>query len=75
MSSFSILERLPQITVNAGPSDELWPERLKEELRALIGYTTLLKSSGEEWFSIKPSQDGARCVWQEPLSERASLVL
>ncbi|KAJ1614996.1 hypothetical protein OIY81_194 [Cryptosporidium canis] len=60
MSNFSILENVPQITINAGPSDSQWPDRLKEELRALIGYTTLLKDSGEEWFNIKPFQNGTR---------------
>ncbi|KAH8583347.1 uncharacterized protein ELE39_000115 [Cryptosporidium sp. chipmunk genotype I] len=56
----SISEKLPQITINAGPLDNLWPERLKEELKALIGYVTLLKNSGEEWFNIKPLQNGTR---------------
>lgn len=60
MNSCLILEKIPKITISAGPSDNLWSERLKEELKALIGYTTLLKSSGEEWFNIKPLQNGTR---------------
>ncbi|KAJ1612386.1 hypothetical protein OJ253_556 [Cryptosporidium canis] len=66
MSNFSILENVPQITINAGPSDSQWHDRLKEELRALIGYTTLLKDSGEEWFNIKPFQNGTRFYFNVP---------
>lgn len=60
MNNYSTLEKLPQITINAGPLDNLWPERLKEELKVLIGYVALLKDSGEEWFNIKPLQDGTK---------------
>ncbi|OII73794.1 uncharacterized protein cubi_03591 [Cryptosporidium ubiquitum] len=60
MNCYSILEKIPPITIGAGPSDDLWSERLKEELKALIGYTSLLKNSGEEWFNIKPLQNGTR---------------
>ncbi|POM84807.1 Ubiquitin-fold modifier-conjugating enzyme 1 family protein [Cryptosporidium meleagridis] len=60
ISLSSISDKLPQITINAGPLDKLWSERLKEELRVLIGYVALLKDSGEEWFNIKPLQDGTK---------------
>ncbi|KAF7456023.1 Ubiquitin-fold modifier-conjugating enzyme 1 [Cryptosporidium felis] len=66
MNRYLIGDQVPPITINAGPSDNLWPERLKEELRALIGYVSLLKDSGEEWFKIKPYQNGTRWVPEGP---------
>ncbi len=53
-ASSSNLAKLPPLTVNAGPMDTLWDDRLKEELVALVTLVEINSNNGTEWFSIEP---------------------
>ena len=48
----------PLLTVNASPSDENWPARLKEEYTSLIQYVSKNKENGSDWFKIESNADG-----------------
>lgn len=55
------VSRIPLLSVRASPRNkELWPERLKEELHALIQYVRLAKAKDQDWFTIKPNPEGTR---------------
>lgn len=45
--------KIPYLTVNAGPTDDNWIARLKEEYTSLIKYVTMNKESGDDWFTIE----------------------
>ncbi|KAL2895386.1 Ubiquitin-fold modifier-conjugating enzyme 1 [Bienertia sinuspersici] len=52
----STLTKIPLLTKKAGPRDgEAWTERLKEEYKALIAYTSMNKSNDNDWFRITAS--------------------
>jgi ufm1-conjugating enzyme 1 len=51
-------DRLPTFTVNAGPRDPNWPDRLREELMCLIQYIETTKADDNEWFYIEPDESG-----------------
>jgi ufm1-conjugating enzyme 1 len=53
----SNVTKLPTFTVNASPLDPKWPDRLREELVALI---TLVEEQAErdaDWFQIEPTDE------------------
>ena len=54
----SIAEKIPLLTVNAGPRDPLWMDRLREEYSALISYIEINQSDDNEWFTIEPDDSG-----------------
>lgn len=48
-------EQIPTLTIRAGPRDgDLWVQRQKEELKALIKYVQMNKQSDNDWFMIEP---------------------
>ena len=56
-----LAEKIPLLTVNAGPSDaERWVARLREEYTALIKYVELMKSTNSEWFTVEADRTGTR---------------
>lgn len=49
----STVGEIPLLTTRAGPRDgEAWRQRLKEEYRALIAYTSVNKAKDNDWFRI-----------------------
>lgn len=54
----SASERIPLLSVNAGPRDANWPERLREEYAALIRYIEMSQAEDNEWFLIEPDDSG-----------------
>jgi ufm1-conjugating enzyme 1 len=53
------VERIPILTVEAGPRDgEKWIERLKEELAALIKYVQINKENDNDWFKVECDETG-----------------
>ena len=71
------LSALPLLKSNAGPRDAAWPDRLKEELLALITvragvktyhyflhalqYVKNNKANDNDWFKLECNKDGTRC--------------
>eukprot|EP00854_Cymbomonas_tetramitiformis_P006884 gene6884-8218_t len=50
------VRKIPLLTINAGPRDgEEWGKRLKEELKALIGFVQSNKATDNDWFQISPA--------------------
>lgn len=43
---------IPMLTVHAGPKDEKWKDRFKEELKAIILYVKSNKQQDNDWFKI-----------------------
>lgn len=60
----STLTQIPLLTVKAGPRDgATWTQRLKEEYKALIAYTSMNKSKDNDWFRISAANpEGTRWV-------------
>ncbi|BET01768.1 unnamed protein product [Nesidiocoris tenuis] len=55
------LGAIPLLKTKAGPRDkELWPQRLSEELQALIAYTEHNKTSDNDWFRLESNEEGTR---------------
>ena len=55
-STRSSVERLPLLSVRAGPRDgDAWLPRLKQELHALIQYAQQNKRADQDWFVVQPS--------------------
>jgi ufm1-conjugating enzyme 1 len=52
--------KIPILTVKAGPKDKNWPDRLKEEYLALIEYVKHNQEEDNEWFQIEPNSDGTK---------------
>jgi ufm1-conjugating enzyme 1 len=50
--------RIPLLSVKAGPNDEGWTLRVKEELRSLIACIAANKAEDAHWFLLQPSPDG-----------------
>jgi ufm1-conjugating enzyme 1 len=49
----STVGEIPLLSTRAGPRDgEAWRQRLKEEYRALIAYTSVNKAKDNDWFRI-----------------------
>ncbi|XP_008785311.1 ubiquitin-fold modifier-conjugating enzyme 1-like isoform X2 [Phoenix dactylifera] len=52
-STQSALTQIPLLSTRAGPRDgAAWTQRLKEEYRALIAYTSMNKAGDNDWFRI-----------------------
>ncbi|KAL6527306.1 hypothetical protein OROGR_016396 [Orobanche gracilis] len=58
----STLTQIPLLSVKAGPRDGgTWTQRLKEEYKALIAYTSMNKSNDNDWFRISAANpEGTR---------------
>ncbi|KAL6907557.1 hypothetical protein ACP4OV_002596 [Aristida adscensionis] len=58
----SVVGEIPLLSTRAGPRDgEAWRQRLKEEYRALIAYTSINKSKDNDWFRISAANpEGTR---------------
>eukprot|EP01017_Pseudomicrothorax_dubius_P002148 TRINITY_DN0_c862_g1_i2.p1 TRINITY_DN0_c862_g1~~TRINITY_DN0_c862_g1_i2.p1 ORF type:complete len:162 (+),score=42.30 TRINITY_DN0_c862_g1_i2:50-535(+) len=56
----SAVEKIPLLTVNAGPRDPNWIDRLKEEFLALIKYVEINKAEDNDWFKIESNREGTR---------------
>ncbi|KAL0488688.1 ubiquitin-fold modifier-conjugating protein [Acrasis kona] len=54
------LQKIPLLTEKAGPRDEGWEKRLKEEYAALIKYVKLNKDTDSSWFSIQSNKQGTK---------------
>ncbi len=54
------VNRIPTLTIKAGPKDKNWPDRLKEEYLALIEYVKMNQEDDNEWFQIEPNSDGTK---------------
>ncbi|CAE7932969.1 unnamed protein product [Symbiodinium necroappetens] len=54
------VQKIPLLSVKAGPRDEQWAERLKEELMALIRYVQNNKENDSDWFQILSNEDGTK---------------
>ncbi|CAE7350685.1 unnamed protein product [Symbiodinium sp. CCMP2456] len=54
------VQKIPLLSVKAGPRDEQWAERLKEELAALIRYVQNNKENDSDWFHILSNEDGTK---------------
>ena len=60
MEFYDSLSALPNFKEKAGPQDEGWKERLKEEYQILIAYIKANKESDADWFKMKSSPDGLK---------------
>lgn len=47
-------EKLPTFTINASPLDPKWPDRLREELVALINLVEANVEKDNDWFQVEP---------------------
>lgn len=55
------LSQIPLLQTRASPRDkELWVQRLKEELMALIKYVQNSKSSDQDWFKLDSNKEGTK---------------
>ena len=52
--------KIPLINTNAGPNDENWIDRLKEEYLALIKYVEANKKEDNDWFKIASDKTGKK---------------
>lgn len=61
-STKTTLTQIPLLTIKAGPRDgAAWTQRLKEEYKALIAYTSMNKSKDNDWFRISAANpEGTR---------------
>ena len=65
--------KIPVLTIHAGPKDEKWKERLKEELKAIITYVKMNKESDNDWFKIQSAnKEGTK--WAGTCSSTHNLV-
>ena len=47
-------QKIPLLSINAGPKDPKWPERQKEEFVALVEYMKLIKGiRNDNFYSVK----------------------
>lgn len=44
--------KIPLLTIHAGPKDPEWTNRLKEELKSLITYIKTNKEHDNDWFKV-----------------------
>jgi ufm1-conjugating enzyme 1 len=54
----SVADKIPLLTVNAGPREANWSERLREEYCALITYIEINVNDDNEWFNVEPDETG-----------------
>lgn len=60
MEQANTVDKIPLLTVKAGPKDAKWEERLKEEYSALIAYVRMNQEEDNEWFEIEPNADNTK---------------
>jgi ufm1-conjugating enzyme 1 len=61
MEMKSTVQKLPLLTVQAGPRDgDAWVSRLKEEYGSLIAYQKMNKEAGNDWFTIESNKTGTK---------------
>lgn len=53
-------QKIPLLKTKAGPRDEQWDKRLKEELTALIKYVQVNKENDNDWFMIESDKSGQK---------------
>ncbi|GMP80611.1 hypothetical protein CsSME_00035640 [Camellia sinensis var. sinensis] len=60
----STLTQIPLLSTKAGPRDgAAWTQRLKEEYKSLIAYTSMNKSKDNDWFRISAANpEGTRWI-------------
>ena len=58
----SVVGEIPLLSTRAGPRDgDAWRQRLKEEYRGLIAYTSVNKAKDNDWFRISAANpEGTR---------------
>ncbi len=49
--------RLQNFTMNLGPTDPKWAERLREELVAIVRYVEEAADDDNDWFDVQPVDD------------------
>lgn len=54
------LKAIPLLRTRAGPRDEAWPVRLKEEYNALIQYANQNQQNDSKWFHLEANEKGTR---------------
>lgn len=59
-STKSTVAKIPLLSVRAGPRDEAWKARLREELTVLIKYVEINKEQDKDWFRIECNPHGTR---------------
>lgn len=64
--------KIPLLTTHAGPKDEGWKDRLKEEIRTLITYVKINKDSDNDWFKVQPNKEGTH--WEGTCAYTHNLV-
>ena len=58
--SNNTIDKIPLLSIKAGPKDEKWNERQKEEYIALVEYMKILKEDDNEWFYIEPNDNSTK---------------
>merc|ERR1719240_2036996 len=56
----STVEKIPILSIQAGPKDSNWIDRLKEEYTALIQYMKICKDEDNDWFKIQSNKEGTK---------------
>eukprot|EP01126_Amoeba_proteus_P016537 TRINITY_DN17679_c0_g1_i2.p1 TRINITY_DN17679_c0_g1~~TRINITY_DN17679_c0_g1_i2.p1 ORF type:complete len:175 (+),score=20.04 TRINITY_DN17679_c0_g1_i2:35-526(+) len=56
----ALVQKIPLLSVSAGPRDGEWIKRLEQEYAALIKYVQLNKGQDNDWFKIESNRDGTR---------------
>ena len=64
--------KIPLLSIHAGPRDSQWKERLREELKAIIGYVKSNKEQDNDWFKVQPNKEGTK--WEGVCSYAHNLV-
>ena len=64
--------KIPLLSIHAGPRDPQWKERLREELKAIIGYVKSNKEQDNDWFKVQPNKEGTK--WEGVCSSTHNLV-
>lgn len=59
-STKKAVQKIPLLSVKAGPRDPNWTDRLKEEYQALIQYVQMNKSADNDWFTVESNATGTR---------------
>lgn len=59
-STRTAMQKIPLLTVRAGPRDKEWVARLKQELASLIKFVQYNKQNDNDWFIIESNKTGTR---------------
>ena len=55
-----LIANIPKLSINAGPDDDEWTDRLMEEYTALISYVEHNKENDNDWFEISSDESGLK---------------